>query len=72
MVNNHQPSDDIGMKLADLYKQWLMFYWPKYDPQAHRELSKTYVEDDRFKQYHEEIIAGGAVFVKDAICYHIV
>jgi len=70
-VNHCLPSDEMGYKLVETHKEWLKCYWQKYEAQAHRVLAMTYVEDERFKQYYETIVEGGAAFISEAILHHI-
>ncbi len=62
---------DAGREIALLHKEWLSYTWTQYSPEAHRGLSEIYVADDRFAAYYDKIAEGGAQFIHDAICYHI-
>jgi DNA-binding transcriptional MerR regulator len=57
---------ELAQKAADLHRQWLMFFWPKYDAEAHANLAQMYVDDDRFKAYYEKE-PGMTEFLRDAI-----
>lgn len=61
------PGGELGQKTAALHRQWLAYFWDKYDKEAHAGLARMYVEDDRFSAYYEKIQAGAAVFLRDAI-----
>lgn len=61
------PAGELGQKAAALHKQWLCYYWPKYDKQAHAGLAQTYVEDERFRKYYDKEQDGMAEFLRDAI-----
>ncbi|MDD4769486.1 MAG: MerR family transcriptional regulator, partial [Eubacteriales bacterium] len=47
------PSGELGQKAADLHRQWLSYYWPEYDKQAHAALAQMYVDDERFTAYYD-------------------
>lgn len=61
------PASDIAQKAADLHKQWLSFYWSKYNKEAHANLAKMYVDDERFTEYYDKQQPGTAEFLRDAI-----
>ena len=64
------PKSEQGMILGKMHHQWLMYYWKTYSKEAHLGLADTYVEDERFAKYYEDIIEGGAEYMKEAvICY---
>jgi len=66
-LKTDSPTGELGQKVADLHRQWLMFYWPSYSKEAHRGLAQMYLADDRFKEYYDNIIPGAAKFLHDAI-----
>lgn len=61
------PSSELAQKVADLHKQWLMFYWSKYSKEAHSGLAQMYVDDERFTAYYDKEVPGTAEFLRDAI-----
>ena len=61
------PSSELAQKAAHLHRQWLSFYWPTYTKEAHEEVVKMYLEDERFKAYYDSKQAGTAQFLKDAV-----
>lgn len=60
------PAGELAQKAADLHRQWLMFFWPAYDAEAHANLAQMYVDDERFKAYYEKE-PGMTAFLRDAI-----
>ena len=61
------PGSEKAQELAGLHKEWLMLYWDEYSPEAHLGLAETYVSDDRFRKYYDDICSGCAGFLKEAI-----
>lgn len=66
-VEEGNPAGVTAQKVCELHKEWLMTYWKKYTREAHRGLAVMYVEDPRFSKYYEDVVPGGAVFLRDAI-----
>jgi DNA-binding transcriptional MerR regulator len=61
------PGGELAQKAAALHKQWLMYYWDSYSPEAHAGLAQMYVDDERFTAYYDEKQPGTAQFLRDAI-----
>jgi DNA-binding transcriptional MerR regulator len=61
------PSGSAAQKAANLHKQWISMYWPKYSKEAHAGLGDMYVADERFKAYYDKEQDGVAEFLRDAI-----
>lgn len=61
------PASDEAQALAAKHKEWLMYSWPKYSPDAHAGLAEMYVADERFTAYYDKVIKGGTKFLRDAI-----
>lgn len=61
------PASELAQKAADLHKQWLCFYWSEYSKEAHANLAKMYVDDERFTAYYDKEQPGTAEFLRDAI-----
>lgn len=68
-VHSGDCAGAAAKKLCDLHRQWLLLHWPDgaYSKAAHLELAESYVTDGRFKTYYEDIVAGGAQFIRDAL-----
>lgn len=66
-VETGDPAGDLAQKAAALHKEWLMFNWPEYTPEAHAGLGQMYVDDPRFKAYYDGERPGTAEFLRDAI-----
>lgn len=61
------PSSALAQEMAELHKQWLMFYWNEYSKEAHAGLAQMYVDDERFTAYYDKEQPGTAAFLRDAI-----
>lgn len=61
------PSSQLAQKAADLHRQWLSHYWPKYSKEAHAGLAEMYLDDERFTTYYDAARPGTAAFLRDAI-----
>lgn len=61
------PSGPLAQEVCAMHKEWLMFYWSSYSREAHLGLAQTYVDDPRFKKYYDDIVEGGAVFLRDSL-----
>jgi len=66
-VKTNSPSSDLAVKMCELHKKWIMFYWPKYSKEAHLSLVKMYTTDERFTKYYDKISEGSAVFLYKAM-----
>ena len=56
-------------RLVAMHGHWLRRYWPEgtYTPEAHKSLADSYVSDERFRAYYDEVAPGAAQFLRDAI-----
>lgn len=63
------PAGELAQKVCEMHKQWLCIFWPEgmYSEEAHKALSDTYVDDERFRAYYDKIKEGCAKFLRDAI-----
>lgn len=61
------PASDLAQKAADLHRTWLSYSWNSYSKEAHADLAKMYVEDERFTQYYDKDQPGLAAFLRDAV-----
>jgi DNA-binding transcriptional MerR regulator len=61
------PAGELAQRTADLHKQWLMYFWGEYSPEAHAGLAQMYVDDERFTAYYDKEQPGTASFLRDAI-----
>ena len=61
------PRGVLAQKAADLHRQWLSYYWPAYNKEAHAGLAQMYVDDERFTAYYDKEQQGLAAFLRDAI-----
>lgn len=61
------PAGHLAQEAADLHRQWLSYYWPQYNKEAHAGLAQMYVDDERFRTYYDANQPGTAAFLRDAI-----
>lgn len=54
VVDKEDPAGEKGQQIAELHREWLSFYWPKYSKEAHAGLVEMYVVDERFKTYYDQ------------------
>ncbi len=66
-MQTNDTQGEAARHLCELHKQWLMCSWGSYSAAAHRGLAQMYVDDDRFTAYYDNIVPGGAVFLRDAL-----
>lgn len=64
---NGDPGGESAQRAAKLHRQWLMYFWEGYTPEAHRGLAQMYVDDERFTAYYDQEQPGTAKFLKEAI-----
>lgn len=60
------PAGEAAQRAASLHKQWLCFSWSEYTAEAHANLARMYVEDERFKAYYEKQ-PGTTELLRDAV-----
>jgi len=60
------PAGELAQRAAELHRQWLTYFWPAYNAEAHANLAQMYVDDERFKAYYEKR-PGMTEFLRDAI-----
>lgn len=61
------PGGELGQKTADLHRRWLSFSWDNYSKEAHAGLAQMYINDERFTAFYDQVQAGAAMFLRDAI-----
>ena len=61
------PAGEKAQEACRLHKAWLCLSWPSYTKEGHLGLADMYVEDKRFRKYYEDIVPGGAEFLRDAL-----
>ena len=66
-MDTGNPSSELAQKAAALHKEWLMYHWHEYSPEAHAGLAEMYVADERFRAYYDAARPGMAAFHRDAI-----
>lgn len=67
-VGKEDPAGVEGLRIAELHRKWLSFFWPTYSKEAHAGLAEMYVADERFTAYYDDQAGQGAAeFLRDAI-----
>ncbi len=66
-VETGDPASETAQKACQLHKEWLCHFWASYSVEAHLGVTQMYVDDERFTEYYEKIVTGGAVFLRDAV-----
>lgn len=66
-MDEGDPAGELGLKAAELHREWLRLFWPSYSPEAHVGLGEMYVADERFTAYYDQHRTGAAEFLRDAI-----
>lgn len=61
------PGGEKAQKACEMHKKWLNIFWSKYSKEAHMGLVETYVMDERFTAYYDQIKVGLAGFIKKAM-----
>lgn len=61
------PASELAQQAVQMHKKWICFFWDDYSKEAHAALAQMYVDDERFRQYYNDIQDGMAVFLRDAI-----
>jgi DNA-binding transcriptional MerR regulator len=70
-LKTNDPKSQDAKLMCELHKEWLCFYWPRYDQSAHLNLVKMYTEDSRFKAHYEKIKPGLTDFLYQAMTHYI-
>ena len=66
-VAGGDPAGELAQSACALHKKWLCFFWDSYSAEAHVGVAQMYVDDPRFAAHYDNIVPGGAVFLRDAI-----
>ncbi|KAF5035978.1 HTH-type transcriptional activator mta [anaerobic digester metagenome] len=53
----------LARQVAMMHKQWLAYTWPSYNAEAHANLVRMYVDDERFNAFYLR----KAAFLRDAV-----
>lgn len=62
-----KPDGEEAGSIAALHKEWLCMTWKQYTPEAHRGITRMYVEDERFRAYYDKEEQGCAALLKEAV-----
>ncbi len=68
-TEENRPESELAQEVCKLHQQWIIAAWPAgyYNEEKHFNLTKMYVEDERFKAYYEKIAPGAAEFLHEAM-----
>ena len=66
-VEEGNPASETAQKACALHKEWICHYWNFYNKEAHLNLCFMYTQDERFKEYYENIAHGCADFLYEAM-----
>lgn len=68
-VANNNPSGPEGQKIAKKHADFLRAAWPKglFDEEKHLGLAYMYTQDERFKDYYENIAEGATDYLLEAV-----
>ena len=71
-VQTGSPSSPTAQELCETHKTWLTMFWPDntYTKEGHLALAESYVADARFKAYYDNIVEGGAEFLRNALAVY--
>jgi DNA-binding transcriptional MerR regulator len=61
------PAGELAQQAADLHRQWLCVFYPKYSKEYHMGLGEMYVADERFRANYDKLAPGCTEFLRDAI-----
>lgn len=61
------PNSKKAQEACALHKEWIQYYWPSYSKEAHLELTKMYIDDERFTAYYDKISKGSAKLLHEAM-----
>jgi bifunctional DNA-binding transcriptional regulator/antitoxin component of YhaV-PrlF toxin-antitoxin module/predicted DNA-binding protein YlxM (UPF0122 family) len=61
------PAGELAQKAADLHRQWLCVFYPKYSKEYHMGLGEMYVADERFRANYDKLAPNCTEFLRDAI-----
>lgn len=65
------PGGELAQKAAALHRQWLCYFWPEYNKEAHAGLAQMYVDDERFTKHYDKDQPGLAIFLRDAVHFYV-
>lgn len=63
------PTSLQAQQACELHKQWICLFWPDgmYSKEAHLKLVMSYLEDERFVAYYDQIAKGCCAFFVEAM-----
>lgn len=64
------PKGEVGKKICELHRRWIMNVWTTYSRNAHVGLCHMYVMDPRFTAYYDKNVEGCAAFLRDCVVAH--
>lgn len=70
-VKTGNPRGAEARAACEMHKEWLGYTWTKYTPAMHKGVAALYTQDERFRQYYEDIAPGAAQFLFDALVAYL-
>jgi len=68
LMETGDPASPEALALAAKHRDWICLFWEKYDPEAHKNLTQMYVDDERFRRFYDgDDHPGAAEFLRDAV-----
>lgn len=67
----NDPESEVSQKVAKLHQQWLKFYWPNYSREAHINLVKMYLEDERFTAFYDKVGKGATKLLTASVIHYL-
>lgn len=63
------PKSQLAQEVCELHKQWICMFWPEgmYSSKAHLQLVESYLEDERFIDYYDQLGKGCTKFLYEAM-----
>ena len=58
---------ELGRRVAELHREWLLFFWTDYSKEKHLGLAQMYLADPRFKAHYDAMGEGCCEFLVRAI-----
>lgn len=63
------PESELAKKVCAMHKEWICLFWPRniYSPKAHLALVESYLSDERFINYYDQVGMGCTQFLYEAM-----
>lgn len=71
LATGQDASSPMAMDICRKHQEWIRYFWPTYDPEAHLALVRMYTEDDRFRGYYDAVGSGAADLLYEAMTRYL-